>query len=247
MIKVERLVKRFDGQQVLHEVDLEVATGSITVIIGRSGGGKTVLLRHLIGLLRPDGGRVLVDGVEVSRLRGRALDAVRKRYGVVFQGGALFDSMTCADNVAFPLREKLHLPGTEVAKRVEAGLAQVGLEGMGAKYPAEVSGGMRKRVAIARALITEPEIVFFDEPTTGLDPILVNTIHHLILNLHRKLHFTAVMVSHEIPEIFEIADTVAMLHEGRIAEVGPPAVIQASTNPVVRRFIRGEPEGAEET
>ena len=247
MIKVERLVKWFDGQQVLHEVDLEVATGSITVIIGRSGGGKTVLLRHLIGLLRPDGGRVLVDGVEVSRLRRRALDEVRKRYGVVFQGGALFDSMTCADNVAFPLREKLHLPDTEVAKRVEAGLAQVGLEGMGAKYPAEVSGGMRKRVAIARALITEPQIVFFDEPTTGLDPILVNTIHHLILNLHRKLHFTAVMVSHEIPEIFEIADTVAMLHEGRIAEVGPPAVIQASTNPVVRRFIRGEPEGAEET
>ena len=130
---------------------------------------------------------------------------------------------------------------------MDSALAQVGLEGMGAKYPAEVSGGMRKRVAIARALITEPEIVFFDEPTTGLDPILVNTIHHLILNLHRKLHFTAVMVSHEIPEIFEIADTVAMLHEGRIAEVGPPAVIQASTNPVVRRFIRGEPEGAEGT
>ena len=245
MIKIERLVKSFGSQQVLRGLDLEVATGSITVIIGRSGGGKSVLLRHLIGLLRPDGGRVLVNGADVTRLGGRALDEVRRRYGVVFQGGALFDSMTCAHNVAFPLREKLRLPGAEVARRVEAALAQVGLEGVERKYPAEVSGGMRKRVAIARALVTEPEIVFFDEPTTGLDPILVNTIHHLILNLHRKLRFTAVMVSHEIPEIFEIADTVAVLHEGRIVEVGPPAAIQASTNRVVRQFIRGEPEGAE--
>jgi phospholipid/cholesterol/gamma-HCH transport system ATP-binding protein len=230
---------------VLRGLDLDVATGSITVVIGRSGGGKSVLLRHLIGLLRPDAGRVLVDGADITRLHGRALDEVRRRYGVVFQGGALFDSITCAGNVAFPLREKLRLRAVEVATRVEAALTQVGLEGMGSKYPAEVSGGMRKRVAIARALVTEPEIVFFDEPTTGLDPILVNTIHHLILELHRKLRFTAVMVSHEIPEIFEIADTVAMLHEGRIAEVGPPAVIQASPNPVVRQFIRGEPERTE--
>src|SRR5438128_3948388 len=137
VIKVERLVKWFDGQQVLHEVDLEVATGSITVIIGRSGGGKTVLLRHLIGLLRPDGGRVLVDGVEVSRLRGRALDGARKAYGVVFRAGALFDSMTCADNVAFPVREKLHLPGTEAAKRGEAGLAQGGREDVVTRYTSE--------------------------------------------------------------------------------------------------------------
>ena len=245
MIKVEGLTKSFGRQQVLRGLDLEVPTGSITVIIGRSGGGKSVLLRHLIGLLHPDAGRVLVDGAEITGLRGRALDEIRQRYGVVFQGGALFDSMRCAENVAFPLREKLHLPRPEIARRVEAALHQVGLEGMGAKYPAEVSGGMRKRVAIARALVTEPEIVFFDEPTTGLDPILVNTIHHLILDLHRKFRFTAVMVSHEIPEIFEIADTVAMLHEGRIAEVGPPTAIQASSNPVVRQFIRGEPENAE--
>src|SRR5438128_8762271 len=238
MIKVERLVKAFGRQQVLRGLDLDVATGSITVVIGRSGGGKSVLLRHLIGLLRPDRGRVLVDGADITVLGGRALDEVRRRYGVVFQGGALFDSMTCADNVAFPLREKLRLPVSEIAKRVEAALAQVGLEGMGSKYPAEVSGGMRKRVAIARALVTEPEIVFFDEPTTGLDPILVNTIHHLILNLHRKLHFTAVMVSHEIPEIFEIADTVAMRHEGRIAEVRPRAGTEAPTNPAVPRSSR---------
>ena len=245
MIKVVKLTKSFGRQAVLRGLDLEVPTASITVIIGRSGGGKSVLLKHLVGLLHPDSGRVLVDGADITGLRGRSLDEIRRRYGVVFQGGALFDSMTCAGNVAFPLREKLHLPEAEVARRVEAALAQVGLEGMGTKYPAEVSGGMRKRVAIARALVTEPEIVFFDEPTTGLDPILVNTIHHLILDLHRKYRFTAVMVSHEIPEIFEIADTVAMLHEGRIVEVGPPSAIQGSQSPVVRQFIRGEPENGE--
>src|SRR5437879_1002231 len=241
MIKVEALTQSFGRQPVLRALSLEVPTGSITVIIGRSGGGKSVLLKHLIGLMRPDAGQVLVDGVEITSLRGRALDETRRRYGVVFQGGALLDSMSCHDNVAFPLREKLRLPTAEIAERVEAALAQVGLEGMGAKFPAEISGGMRKRVAIARALVTEPEIVFFDEPTTGLDPVLVNTIHHLILDLHRRFRFTAVVVSHEIPEIFEIADTVAMLHEGRIAEVGPPAAIQASPNRVVRQFIRGQP------
>ena len=246
MIKVEGLTKSFGRQAVLRELSLEVATGSITIVIGRSGGGKSVFLKHLIGLLRPDSGRITVDGVEITRLHGRALDEVRRTFGVVFQGGALFDSMTCHENVAFPLREKSRVPREELIKRVEAALAQVGLEGVGAKYPAEISGGMRKRVAIARALVTEPEIIFFDEPTTGLDPVLVNTIHHLILDLHRRFRFTAVVVSHEIPEIFEIADSVAMLHEGRIVEVGPPAVIQASTNPVVQRFIKGEPTSLEE-
>ena len=245
MIRVEGLAKSFGRQAVLRGVDLEMPTGSITVIIGRSGGGKSVFLKHLLGLLRPDAGHVLVDGAEVTSLRGRALDEVRRRYGVVFQGGALFDSMSCVENVAFPLREKLRLPRAEMDKRVEAALAQVGLEGIGAKYPAEISGGMRKRVAIARALVIEPEIVFFDEPTTGLDPILVNTIHRLIKDLHRRFRFTAVMVSHEIPEIFEIADRVAMLHQGRIVEVGPPAAIQQSETRVVRQFIQGEPDTAE--
>src|SRR5215472_13524407 len=198
MIKVEGLTKSFGRQPVLRELSLEIATGTITIVIGRSGGGKSVFLKHLIGLLRPDAGRIVVDGVDISRLRGRELDAVRRTYGVVFQGGALFDSMSCFDNVAFPLREKVRTPADELAKRVEAALAQVGLEGVGLKYPAEISGGMRKRVAIARALVTEPEIVFFDEPTTGLDPVLVNTIHHLILDL-RRFRFTAVVVSHEIP------------------------------------------------
>ena len=245
MIRVEGVWKSFGRNAVLRGLDLEVPTGSVTIIIGRSGGGKSVFLKHLIGLLQPDAGRILVDGVDIAHLRGAALDDVRRRYGVVFQGGALFDSMTCGENVAFPLREKLRLPRTEVAKRVEAALAQVGLEGVGPKNPAEISGGMRKRVAIARALVTEPEIVFFDEPTTGLDPVLVNTIHQLIADLHRRLRFTAVMVSHEIPEIFAIADLVAMLYEGRIVEMGSPAAIQVSDNRIVRQFIRGEPEAAQ--
>ena len=242
MIEVTGLTKSFGRQPVLRGIDLEVPDASITVIIGRSGGGKSVFLRHLLGLVRPDAGRVVIDGVEVTGLRGGALDRVRERYGVVFQGGALFDSMTCADNVAFPLREKTRLPRATIAERVAVALDRVGLADVGAKYPAEVSGGMRKRVAIARALVTEPAIVFFDEPTTGLDPVLVNTIHRLIRELHRHLRFTAVMVSHEIPEIFQIADSVAMLHEGRIVETGSPEAIQASANPVVQQFIRGEPE-----
>jgi len=239
---VRGLVKKFGDQPVLRGVDLEVPAGSIMVIIGRSGGGKSVFLKHLLGLLRPDEGEVRVAGVDVGRLSGRALDAVRARYGVVFQGGALFDSLTCFENVACPLREKTRLARREIVARVRRALEQVGLTDVERKYPAEVSGGMRKRVAIARALVTEPEIIFFDEPTTGLDPILVNTIHRLILDLHRRYRFTAVMVSHEIPEIFTLADTVAMLHDGRIVEVGSPAAIQASANPVVQRFIRGEPE-----
>jgi phospholipid/cholesterol/gamma-HCH transport system ATP-binding protein len=242
MIKVEGLTKSFGGQAVLRGVDLEVPDGSITIIIGRSGGGKSVFLRHLLGLVRPDAGRIVIDGVDVTGITGRAFDRVRERYGVVFQGGALFDSLTCAGNVAFPLREKTRLPRAEIAARVARGLERVGLGDVGDKYPAEVSGGMRKRVAIARALVTEPAVVFFDEPTTGLDPILVNTIHGLIGELHRRLRFTAVVVSHEIPEIFELADTVAMLHEGRIVESGPPEAIQASSNPIVQHFIRGEPE-----
>ena len=242
MIRVQGLHKSFGSQPVLRGLDLDIATGEIMVVIGRSGGGKSVLLKHLVGLLRPDAGSVAVDGVEITRLRGGELDRVRERYGVVFQGGALFDSMSVAENVAFPLREKTKLGRAEIWGRVKEKLEQVGLKGMGGKNPAEISGGMRKRVAIARALVTEPEIVFFDEPTTGLDPILVNTIHHLIMDLHRKFRFTAVMVSHEIPEIFEIADRVAMLHDGVIVEVGPPDAVRASANPIVQQFIRGDIE-----
>ena len=243
MIRVENLRKSFGGQPVLKGVNLEVNRGEIMIVIGQSGGGKTVLLKHLLGLLRADAGRIVVAGVDITELRGEALDAVRRRYGVVFQGGALFDSMSVFDNVAFPLRERTALGRAEIAERANAKLEQVGLGGMGEKNPAEISGGMRKRVAIARALVTEPEIVFFDEPTTGLDPVLVNTIHGLIVDLHAKFAFTAVMVCHEIPEIFKIAQKVAMLYDGRIVEAGPAEAIQNSPNPVIQQFIRGDPEG----
>jgi phospholipid/cholesterol/gamma-HCH transport system ATP-binding protein len=243
VIRVDNLHRSFGGQPVLKGVNLEVKRGEIMIVIGQSGGGKTVLLKHLLGLLRADSGRIVVAGVDVTELRGEALDAVRRRYGVVFQGGALFDSMSVFDNVAFPLRERTPLGRAEIAERANAKLEQVGLAGMGEKNPAEISGGMRKRVAIARALVTEPEIVFFDEPTTGLDPVLVNTIHGLIVDLHAKFAFTAVMVSHEIPEIFKIAQRVAMLYDGRIVEVGPAEAIQNSPNPVIQQFIRGDPEG----
>jgi phospholipid/cholesterol/gamma-HCH transport system ATP-binding protein len=242
VIKVIGLRRSFGEQEVLRGLDVEVGTGEILVVIGRSGGGKSVLLKHLVGLLRPDAGHILVDDTDITRLDRGSLDRIRERYGVVFQGGALFDSMSVYENVAFPLREKTRLRAADVRQRVEEKLAQVGLEDMGAKNPAEISGGMRKRVAIARALVTEPEVVFFDEPTTGLDPILVNTIHHLIVELHRKFRFTAVVVSHEIPEIFQIADRVAMLHDGVIVDSGTPEAIQSSANPIVQQFIRGEIE-----
>jgi len=241
-IRVEGLRKRFGTQEVLRGVDLDIAPSELMVVIGRSGGGKSVFLRHLLGLVRPDSGRVLIDGEDVARLQGRALDRIRERFGVVFQGGALFDSSTVLENFVFPIRERRRYPESELVPRAKEALAQVGLAEMDHKYPAEISGGMRKRVAIARALVTEPQVVFLDEPTTGLDPILVNSIHHLIVGLHRKFGFTAVMVSHEIPEIFGIADRVAMLHEGLIVESGPAEAIQASANPIVRQFIQGDIE-----
>ncbi|MFQ5881672.1 MAG: ABC transporter ATP-binding protein [Candidatus Methylomirabilales bacterium] len=243
MIEIINLWKAFEGQRVLRGVNLEVAGGEILVIIGRSGGGKSVLLKHLMGLLKSDEGRIVIDGVEISQLRGRALDQLRERFGVVFQGGALFDSLTVFENVAFPLQEKTRLPEEAIRDKTLGLLKQVGLADMGHKYPAEVSGGMKKRVALARALTMEPEIILFDEPTTGLDPIMVNAIHRLILDLHQRVGFTAILVSHEIPEIFGIANRVAMLHEGVVVEAGTPEAIQCSANPVVRQFINGDPEG----
>ncbi|MFQ5846322.1 MAG: ABC transporter ATP-binding protein [Candidatus Methylomirabilales bacterium] len=243
MVEIRNVHKSFGGQQVLRGVNLQVGQGEILVIIGRSGGGKSVLLKHLMGLLKPDAGQILIGGVEITHIRGRALDRLRERFGVVFQGGALFDSLTVHENVAFPLREKTRLPDEAIREKTLTLLKQVGLADMGPKYPAEVSGGMKKRVALARALTMEPEIVLFDEPTTGLDPIMVNAIHRLILDLHRRIGFTAILVSHEIPEIFGIADQVAMLHHGVVVEVGPPEAIQSSATPVVRQFITGDPEG----
>lgn len=243
MIEVIDLYKALDGQPVLEGVSLSVAKGEIFAIIGKSGGGKTVLLKHLVGLLKPDRGRVVVDGVDIGGLGRKQLNRIRERFGMVFQGGALFDSLTVFDNVAFPLREKTPLHEPAIAEKVVGMLKQVGLADMGHKYPAEISGGMKKRVALARALIMEPEILLLDEPTTGLDPIRMCSIHNLILDLHQRFGFTCVMVSHEIPEIFDVATKVAMLHQGTVVEVGTPEEIQDSSNPVVRQFIMGSLEG----
>jgi phospholipid/cholesterol/gamma-HCH transport system ATP-binding protein len=243
MIRFHNLHKSFGSQRVLSGVNLEIAAGSISVIIGRSGAGKSCLLKLLIGLLHPEQGEIWVDDVEVCSLRGRALNEVRSRFGMLFQGGALFDSLSVYDNVAFPLREKTRFSEATIRTKVRERLAQVGLTGVEEKFPAELSGGMRKRVALARALISEPEILLFDEPTTGLDPIRVNAIHQLIHDLHAMLRFTAIIVSHEIPEIFSVATHVAMLHEGVIVATGTADEIQSSPNPVVQQFIHGRSEG----
>jgi len=242
-IEADSIVTRIGGRTLHDGVSFSVPRGKIVALIGASGVGKSVLLRELIGLARPAGGTIRVLGTDVWRAGEDELNTLRRRFGMMFQDGALFSSLTVAQNVATPLRERGGIPPELVEPLVRLRIAFAGLPPEAAvRLPSELSGGMRKRVAIARALVTEPEIVFFDEPTTGLDPVLVNTIHQLIVDLHRHSRFTAVMVSHEIPEIFDIADRVGMLHEGRIVEIGPPEVIQNSKNPIVQQFIRGEPD-----
>ncbi|MGE0824759.1 MAG: ABC transporter ATP-binding protein [Candidatus Binatia bacterium] len=243
MIRIVNLHKAFGSHRVLTGINLEIPDSSIYAVIGRSGTGKSCLLKLLIGLMHPDQGEVWIDDTEITHLHGRSLNAVRTRFGMLFQGGALFDSLSVYDNVAFPLRERTRLREHVISDKVHERLEQVGLHDVDAKFPAELSGGMRKRVAMARALISEPEFLLFDEPTTGLDPIRVNAIHQLIQDLHGLLHFTAIIVSHEIPEIFSLATHVAMLHNGQIEAVGTPMEIQASVNPVVQQFIHGRSDG----
>jgi phospholipid/cholesterol/gamma-HCH transport system ATP-binding protein len=243
IIQVIDLYRRFGRQVVFAGLNLEVRRGELLLIIGRSGTGKSVLLKHIIGLLRPDSGRVLVAGADIHRTHGRQLAQVRQHIGMLFQGGALFDSLTVAENLAFPLQEKTKMSAAEIQAAVTECLKEVGLNGIEHKFPAELSGGMRKRVALARALVQRPEIVLFDEPTTGLDPILVRAIHQLIADTQRQFGYTAVVVSHEIPQIFDIATRVAMLHNGVIMEVATPEQFQRSSNPVIRQFIAGSLEG----
>lgn len=243
MIQVIDVHRSFGSQQVLRGINLRVHKGEILAIIGRSGSGKTVLLRLIIGLVRPNRGQILIEGTDITQLSGRRLDRVRERFGMLFQGGALFDSMTVFDNVAFPLREKTDLPPSEVAAQVQKMLENVGLSEMGYKFPAELSGGMKKRTALARALVTNPSSILFDEPTTGLDPILVHAIHQLIQETHDTFGYTAVIVSHEIPEVFDIATRVAVIHEGRIIAEATPEMILKSPDPFIQQFISGSLEG----
>jgi len=239
-IQLANVCKAFGDQIVLDNLNLTVEPNRITVIIGESGGGKSVLLKHIIGLIRPDAGSVHIDDVEISALNERELNEVRKNFGMLFQEAALFDSMTVGENVAFPIREHTRLSKQEIETLVEEKLRQVGLKKVTGKMPSELSGGMRKRVGLARALALNPKIILFDEPTTGLDPIRRDDIDRLIMRTQALTGATCLVISHDIDSTFKIAHTVAMLYDGRIIEYGPPEKIRNSTNPVVKHFIEGK-------
>jgi phospholipid/cholesterol/gamma-HCH transport system ATP-binding protein len=240
MIRVENLWKSFGGQEVLRGVSFEVQPGEFMALIGSSGGGKSLLLKLLVGLLKPDRGRIWVAGKDAAALSRSEMELLRSRIGFVFQGGALFDSMTVYDNVAFPLREKTFLDEKDICRKVMRQLELVGLRDAGHKYPAQLSGGMLKRVALARALVRDPEIVLFDEPTTGLDPVVSRAVLDLFGSVHRRLKLTGILVSHEIPRIFEIVQKVAILHEGRIIAVESPSRLCALPDPMVQQFVNGK-------
>jgi phospholipid/cholesterol/gamma-HCH transport system ATP-binding protein len=239
MIEIENIHKTFNHRNVLKGVSLQVEKGEILAVIGGSGVGKSVLLKHIAALMRPDRGSIVVNNLEVARLKGRALEEYRDHLGYLFQGGALFDSMNVYDNIAFPLREKTRLKEKKISEFVYGMLEKVGMQEEVEKYPAELSGGMRKRAALARALIKNPDIMLFDEPTTGLDPITVNSVFKYIKMTHQKLEFTGIIVTHQIPRIFSIVQKVALLSEGAIVAAGTPEEIQASDDPVVQNFLSG--------
>jgi phospholipid/cholesterol/gamma-HCH transport system ATP-binding protein len=240
VIELQDLHKSFGSQKVLNGLNFNIPRGKITVIIGRSGEGKSVLLKTMIGLVQPDEGQVKVEGQEFFELSGPGQNELRKKFGMLFQNAALFDSMNVLDNVAFPLREHTDLSEKEIRAKVDEKLCRVGLKDVGHKMPAELSGGMRKRVGLARALMLDPEIILYDEPTTGLDPILTDSIDNLILETQKGFGLTSVVVSHDISSTMKMADKVAMLHEGRILEEGPPKVFQESKNPWIQNFLQGK-------
>ena len=242
-IEITGLKKSFGEKKVLDGVDLKVESGKITVIIGRSGEGKSVLLKHIIGLLKPDAGFIRLDGENITSMREREFTEVLKRFGMLFQGSALFDSMTVAENVGFPLSEHTRLSSGEIRERVAEKLNEVGLEGVELMMPVDLSGGMKKRVALARAIIMDPEIVLFDEPTTGLDPIISDSVAKMILETQRERKTTYFVITHDILLTEKIADTIAMLHEGRIIEEGSPEELRENPNPILRQFLEGRAEG----
>ena len=244
MIEIEGLHKSFDGNEVLSGVSLAINKGEVVALIGGSGCGKSVLVKHVVGLMKPDRGRVIVDGREISTLNSRGLRELRARVGFLFQGGALFDSMTVFENVVFPLKEKTKLSDELIRTRAFKELELVGLSGSEHKYPSQISGGMVKRAALARALIMDPEIMVFDEPTTGLDPVIGLAILRLIDACHRRLSFTGLIVTHEIPKVFSIVDRVAMLHKGIIWAEGSPQEFVSSKDSVVREFVGEGTEGS---
>lgn len=243
IIELQQIHKSFGPQHVLQGLSLQVPRGRTTVIIGRSGGGKSVILKHMIGLIRPDEGRVLVDGHDLNVMDDRQLNDVRRRFGMLFQDAALFDSMTVGENVAFPLHEHTSLSKEQITDTVHEKLGMVGLEGVDNKMPSELSGGMRKRVGLARAIALEPEIILYDEPTTGLDPPLADAINRLIKETQEKLGVTGVVISHDIEGAFRVGHEIAMLYEGQIIAHGSPEEIKASQDAVVQQFIHGRADG----
>jgi phospholipid/cholesterol/gamma-HCH transport system ATP-binding protein len=242
-IQFEEISKRLGRKDVLRGVDLDVARGESLVIIGRSGTGKSVLLKHVVGLMRPDRGTVRVNGIDVASLEEKELLSLREQMGMLFQGGALFDSMTVGENVGLALREHTPLPEKQIEIVVGEKLALVGLSGSEGSRPSSLSGGMKKRAALARALALNPKIMLYDEPTTGLDPITSDVINRLIRRLQDRLKITSIAVTHDMRSAYHIADRIAMLHEGRIHAMGTPNEIQATRDPIVRQFIEGSSEG----
>jgi phospholipid/cholesterol/gamma-HCH transport system ATP-binding protein len=244
MISLQHVYKAFDGKEVLHDLSIDVEPGESLVIVGGSGSGKSVTLKHIIGLLTPDKGRVLVDGQDLAELTELELNRFRRRFGMAFQEGALFDSMSVFENIAFPLRRHTKMDQAAIRGRVEECLDLVHLEpGAAAKHPSELSGGMRRRVGFARAISLKPEILLFDEPTTGLDPVFSAVIAELIREMDETLNTTTVTITHDMKVAFKIADRVGMLYDGHIIEAGTPAAFQASPNPIVQQFIEGRADG----
>jgi len=243
MIRIVGVHKAFGEAKVLQGVDLRVETGQTMVIIGQSGSGKSVLLKHLIGLIKPDRGQIFLDGVEITRLKEVELQKVMRKVGMLFQGAALFDSLSVSENVAFGLKRQTACPADRIPRIVEDSLAKVGLSGVGHLMPHELSGGMKKRVGLARAIAYDPEIILYDEPSTGIDPIRADAINGLINRMKKDMKVTSVIITHDIVSAYKVADTIAMLYQGRIIEQGTPEEIRRSRNPVVQQFISGRAEG----
>ncbi len=236
-IELEGVAKHFGRQRVLRGIDLKVMAGKTTVIVGASGQGKSIILKHMLGLVRPDRGRVLVFGQDLAKITRKELNALRMNFGVLFQNAALFDSMTVFDNVALPLRERTDKDEEHIREIVRERLALMDLKGSEDKYPAQLSGGMRKRVGLARALVLDPKVVFFDEPTTGLDAHKSNEIYRLFFKTQQQLGYTAVIVSHDVPKIFKLSDYVALLADGKIQGCMSPEAFQLADNPLIREYV----------
>lgn len=237
VIEINGLIKTFGGIEVLKGIDLSVIEGKTTVIVGGSGQGKSLIIKHILGLIRPDSGSVRVYGKEMSNIGRKDLKEIRMDFGVLFQNSALFDSMNVYDNIALPLRERTHMSEEEISHIVNDKIEMMDIVGSNEKYPAQLSGGMKKRVGLARALVLKPRIIFFDEPTTGLDVAKSNEIYRIFFRTQQKLKYTAVIVSHDVPKIFKLADYVALLHNGVIQGCLSPEEFQLSDDPVIKKFV----------